>query len=277
MQTMTTPTTGRTSNRRINSGGFTLVELLVVIGIIALLIGILLPALARARENANQVKCAVNLRSLYQAAFMYGNEYGGYMMPATAGGPTGEAQWYGVQLLGPQFGFKGDATTAAGRDQIQERVAAMLDCPTSVKETSAGNFKVDYIYNGWMGDIRAYPPGVKGYEWYKYQKISRIPQNVLVAMDCGTNVTWPTDDRFYVAGETKVSARLYTWGAKGTDRLDWELKLAGAPHGKQGSPRGRKANMLFMDGTVRLGEPQLIEDAHVRFPIRGDKNKPIPW
>lgn len=67
---------------------FTLVELLVVIGIIAVLIGILLPSLSRAREAANQVKCQAQIRGLVQLMLLHADEHGGYM-PLTGAIPQG--------------------------------------------------------------------------------------------------------------------------------------------------------------------------------------------
>lgn len=88
--------TGRRSRR-----AFTLVELLVVIGIISVLVAILLPSLNKAREAAKNVQCMSNMRQIGQALFMYSNDYQGWLAGVEHCVPD---HWYFLcKLIGPRY------------------------------------------------------------------------------------------------------------------------------------------------------------------------------
>ena len=88
--------------RSRDRGAFTLVELLVVIGIIAVLVAILLPALSRARLAAKEVVCESNLRQFGFALQMYVGQYNGALPQK---GPDGSNQ--GSNSFSPKGGVKG--------------------------------------------------------------------------------------------------------------------------------------------------------------------------
>jgi prepilin-type N-terminal cleavage/methylation domain-containing protein/prepilin-type processing-associated H-X9-DG protein len=103
---------------------FTLVELLVVIGIIALLISILIPALNKARKGAMSVQCLSNLRSIGQAIMQYSIANRGSVMPTTfnTGGAGGKFDYWVTILTAQKYlpdpGISDsawNATEAAGR------------------------------------------------------------------------------------------------------------------------------------------------------------------
>lgn len=101
---------------------FTLVELLVVIGIIALLIAILLPALSKAREAAGNAVCLSNLRSIGQANLMYAMDNKDSIVWPMTKKSNGNAEFYWWDFLGPYLGKNSVGTPAVVKACPQYRM-----------------------------------------------------------------------------------------------------------------------------------------------------------
>ena len=100
--------------------GFTLVELLVVISIIALLVAILLPALNKARQQAQATACLANLHQIGLATVFYANDWNDYLPRGGFGfGELGDGTWF--QLFMPYLGRAFEMNTGDYQD---------LDIPT---------------------------------------------------------------------------------------------------------------------------------------------------
>jgi prepilin-type N-terminal cleavage/methylation domain-containing protein/prepilin-type processing-associated H-X9-DG protein len=193
--------------------GFTLVELLVVIGIIALLVGILLPALSAARRQAGAVKCASQMREVGTCFQMYAMDNRGYFPPSKLSysdsvyAPNGYSLLYGGSSVASnpvywpnfiaRYATKARVGTAiAGGNTIQQQLAKntiIWGCPafTAYSGTGPGGEAVFYTGYGMNPDPmygQMTPPGTSPPGTFELTKFRSFEPGPLTSY--GTPGTW---------------------------------------------------------------------------------------
>jgi prepilin-type N-terminal cleavage/methylation domain-containing protein/prepilin-type processing-associated H-X9-DG protein len=250
--------------------GFTLVELLVVIGIIAVLIAILLPALQKARNAANTVSCASNIRQLTNCMLMYEQEYKGGLMPHWTVAPVWQA------LLQP---YVARIPSGLAPGQIQTR-NAIFRCPAAPEKPTpdSDNSPSPSPFQGYFTSNKvgsATDPGgfqiESGYGMHRY----------LYGVREAANAKYQTNGGFWTANQNYPTANFWKLQAISAKRpqpipllFDCRWREAYVDNAKAGTPppygfyppdttgygqmfyiatprHGRVVNISFVDLSVR--------------------------
>jgi len=239
---------GRMLNRIFvrRSVAFTLVELLVVIGIIALLISILLPALGRAREAANKVVCSSNMRQYGVAVFQYSLANKGYFPLFSDNYTTNipESHWWNtlaVYLRVPQQLDTDYYKSQNGSIELTRRIRC---CPSDPDYVAIGPHYGAYRF----GDQRPYGPIIYGRAAAtgpsKGVKMTQVrkPSNWIMFVETHGPYFMmysPTNWTFDADGDFDGIKDVYPYW------LGWNNYNGGAPKVHRGT-----SNVLYCDGHV---------------------------
>jgi prepilin-type N-terminal cleavage/methylation domain-containing protein len=201
--------------------GFSLVELLVVVGIIAMLIALLLPTIRRAREQAQRTKCAVQMRQLTAAVVAYGIENRGRLPSGERnGGPTqGEhCIWISTATYDAISRYlqagparqTADYVAAGKRDLMEQHFACPNIWDSETAEIPYYNPAVGWVigYN-YLGGHAVVPPA---FSWKSPMKLSDRASS---AVWCDLN-DWSPSDRWTIVSHRRSGAAgfYYTNGGK---------------------------------------------------------------
>ena len=215
---------------KIIRSAFTLVEILIVIGILALLAAILLPALATAREKGRDSVCLTNLRQIGNAMALYVSDYDGVYPPAV--GESGD--W--LQLILPKSSI--------------ETLPRCPDAqfPASFDQKKEFNAVVGYAYNSNLPDINPLTNSPQG----KDGQI-RYPASTVLACDAragiysinGADTGNPEDD--YVASLLTYPSGIHE-------------EILALPEGGRRHSEG--ANYVLIDGHTKWLKPDQVQGGH---------------
>ncbi len=179
---------------------FTLIELLVVISIIAVLMGIMMPALGKARLSAQSVICKTRLKDLGSILYLYANDTNGKIPPSHAsqnelnmGYSDGDFRW--PHRLRNYYDIKSKTSFASNVDWAKAiQHMPMLRCPTQEKYT-----RMPVAQSGWLGSFgmniffTGHPAAANQWtNWQKFDQIMSPAALPLLAELSGEACSWAT-------------------------------------------------------------------------------------
>jgi prepilin-type N-terminal cleavage/methylation domain-containing protein/prepilin-type processing-associated H-X9-DG protein len=245
--------------------GFTLIEILVVIAIIALLAAILFPVFARARENARRTSCLSNMKQIGLGMLQYAQDYDERYYGATRASDALAAFPQGSGTVGSGIGWAGSIYSYVKNAQVYK-------CPDDTNLSSGANVPVSYAFNHYAAatTLAAHQYPALG---ILFTEISGSLVNVTDPLEAGSAIYSATDNGQILlwtdsTGKTRCCKTsslsgdevvYHTRGAGVLDKQKGRMDDSDEPGPQPTQPRHFDgANYAFMDGHAKWLRPESV-------------------